>query len=428
MGTAERSRASRGHHRGGNRLFMVMLLVGSSLGVQALMTVNGIISARMLGVEGRGVVALVVAVATMTGRLTYAGGTRIAVADLLVRHRLRARDGLRDVAPAWALRALAPCALAAVYLAWLQRDSPPTVRWGLVITVVVISLQQMAAGLLSGCLQGEGAGAGRLAVAGLAPQLPFTVVLVVAFAAGWRWDAVDVLVAQSVAPLAGLYVGWRLLRPPTGTARSLTRREIWPVTRANYVNAVGTIDSIGLDRNLVGPLLGNAELGLYSAATAVANLSKILGTSTAVLVLPQMSAARDDPAAQRRVIRRWLPFSALVMAVVVVVVELLTGPLIRLAFGNPFAAAIPAAHWLVLADGLLGYRRVLVAVLQGQGRGAVASTLELVLTGAVALGIVVAAALHSLAAVGFAMFVVAVLSCLVLLYLVLRRSPQPVAS
>lgn len=410
-----------------NRLYVVVLLVGSSLAIQGLLTLNGIISARMLGVEGRGQVALVMAVAAMTGRLTYGGGVRVAVSDLLVRHRLTARDGLRAVFPVWCGRALVPCALAAGYLAWLERDASPLVRWGLVATLVVIAAQNMGAALLGASLQGEGASAKQLALAGLAPQLPFSVVLLVAFLDGWDWTAVDVLAAQALAPLLGLYVGWRMLRPRLQTGQPLTRRQVWAVTRANYVSAVGTIDSLGLDRNLVGPLLGSIQLGLYSAATAVANLSRFVGSATAVLVLPQMSAAREDPEAQRALIRRWLPFTALLIGLVVLVVELLADPVIRFAFGAPFAPAIPCAHWLVAADGLLGYRLVLAAVLQGQGRGRSASVLELVLTGLLVLGILAAWWQHSLTAVGFAMFVVGAVSCLGMLALVCGRPPRSVS-
>ena len=79
---------------------------------------------------------------------------------------------------------------------------------------------------------------------------------------------------------------------------------------------------------------------------------------------------------------------ATIIVLVVSAVQLVLAPVIELAFGAEFAPAIACARWLVLADGLLGFRRVLIMVLQMRGRGGVASWIEFSLTALLVGGIV----------------------------------------
>ena len=197
------------------------------------------------------------------------------------------------------------------------------------------------------------------------------------------------------------------------------------LTRANYMNAIGTIDGIGLDRNLVGALLGTLSLGLYSAATAVANFSTMVGTASSTVLLPRLAAAHDDPEEQARLLRRWVPAALGLIVLIVLALQVVIEPVIVLAFGEEFAPAVECARWLVVADGLLGFRRILIAVLQARGQGGSASWIETTLTVALAAGIVVAAIQQSLVLVGVAMFFVGVLSCLLLGWAILR--PRVVA-
>ena len=113
-------------------------------------------------------------------------------------------------------------------------------------------------------------------------------VIVAAFLLGWTGSSGDVVAIYLISGVVGLALCWRLLRPrlPGRDHPGLDRAEVRRLTRANYVNAIGTIDGVGLDRNLVGVLLGTVSLGLYSAATAVANFSTMVGTAASTVLLP----------------------------------------------------------------------------------------------------------------------------------------------
>lgn len=387
-----------------------LLLVGSSFVAQGMGAVSGVISARMLGVEGRGQVGLVSALAAFACQLTFGGSLPNAIAKQLAAKRVAARDGLRQMAPRWAIGSVIPAALAAGYLLFLLRAGG-TSKFALAAALVIIAVQAMAYRILIGAVQGEG-NILRLAVVGMAPPTCFTVALVVAYFVGWDWNALDLLGALMVSNVIGLAVGAMMLKRPTGLPTDkLDKGELWSVTRSTYIGSVGPIDGLGLDRTLVGSLLGVAQLGLYSAATAVSNLSSVVGSSIAVIVLPRVASAHADPALQRRIVRQWVTLAAVLIGGAVIVLEIIVGPVIRIAFGEEFVGATTCARWLLAADGVLGFRRVLIAVLQGQGRGGRASVIEFGLTPVIIGGIVIAGWYHSLVGVSMAMLVVGTLSC-----------------
>ena len=404
----------------------LLLIVVGTFGLQALTMVTGIISARLLGVEGRGQVALVFALGLMASQLTFGGSLPNAIAKNLAERRLTARDGLRAFARRRAALLVIPCLASGALMLILQRQEASGDKYALAVAVFVMTFQTITFRILIGSLQGEVGHLVRMAGVGLLPQALFTVALTTAFVAGWDWSAIDVLLSFFIASAIGLGVGYLALARPTHRPEDeLDEAEIWAVTRATYISSIGPVDGIGLDRLLVGGLLGTAQLGLYAAATAVSNLCRVVGNAVSVIVLPQVAMTNADPEAQRAMIRRWVGLSAGLIALVVVGLELVVGPAIRLAFGEEFTGAIEVARWLVLADGLLGFRRVLIAVLQGQGRGGLASWIELAVTPVMVLGVVLASIHDSLPGIGITMVAVGLLS-VGALGLAVLRGPQPV--
>ena len=406
-------------------------MVSGTVAAQGMALGCGIVTARLLGVEGRGHLALVVAVAGLVAKPTLGGSLPVAVAQLLARDRLTAKAAMRPLAPRWALLGAVPSLVAAVYLYVILDDVNSGLRAGLALGVAATAYLAMSTSLLVAGLQGELASIGRLMSAGLLSQAPYFAVLVTAYLLGWEGSSGDVVLIFLVTGVVGLGVHWLLLKPRTrgDTHPVLDRGEVRRLSRANYVNAIGTIDGVGLDRNLVGAMLGAASLGLYSAATAVSNVSTMIGKTAASVLLPRLSAAQGNSEAQVRLLRLWLPGVAVVIVLVVCGVQLVLAPVIEFAFGAEFAPAITCARWLVVADGLLGFRRVLITILQVRGRGSAASWIEFSLTALLAAGIVTAALQRSLVLVGVAIFVVGAVSCLMLTVAILlpsrRRTWRP---
>jgi O-antigen/teichoic acid export membrane protein len=405
--------------------FAFVLIVFATFGLQLLTLVTGVVMARLLGVEGRGLVALVVAIGLFASQLTFGGSLPAALTKLVAERQVTARDGLGGTARRRAWLVLAPCAVAAAFVPVLQ-DADGGEVLATAVIVFVVTFQTLVFQVLAGCLQGEGRFV-RMAWVALVPQGAFTIVLVVVAAAGWSWSAYDVLAAYVVTGLLGVVFSWAQLLPARAGVEEIPEPAMWSEARRNYVSSVRPLDGLGLDRILVGGLLGTVSLGLFATALAVSNLCRLVSNAVRVIVLPRVAMHQADPEAQRAVVRRWVGITTGLVVVIVGGLEVVVEPVIRLAFGEEFVGAVDCARWLIVADGLLALRSVLIAVLQGQGRGAIASWIELAVLPVLLVGIVAAAHQDSLEGVGASLVVAGLLSCLGL-GAVIQRGPRPTVS
>lgn len=395
------------------------MLVTFSL--QGLILVSGILVARLLGPEGRGLVALVFAVGTFTSQLTFGSSLPNAIAKNLSETQAPARDGLRGLTGRVALLSLAPAVVAGVIVYVIQRGNGSSVVAVLAVAAAVITMQTIAARVLAGGLQGERRLI-RMGFAGLVPQLLFTLSLAVGFVLDVDWTATSVLVAYVVAGLLGMLFAFAMMLPPTGRRSSrLDERELWAESRRNFVSSARPLDGIQIDRIVVAGLIGPVALGIYAAGIAVASLCSLVSNAVSVIVLPKVAVLTGDLPAQRAVARRWTGVSILLVVAIVAALQLVVAPVITLAFGEQFEAAIGPARWLIVADGLMALRKVLIAILQGLGRSGRASTIELAVLPLLVAGLVVAALLGSLVGIGVSLTVAGLLSC-VLLGLAARRA------
>lgn len=408
--------------------FAALLVIGAGFIIQGLVTISGIVSARLLGVEGRGEVALVVALSGMAGQLTLGGSLANSVAVRLADSGVTARDGVRHLVPTWLAIAVGGAVPFGVLFVFLHGGVDDSYVWWLGFMVVMLALQYMGFRLVTSALLGENAPMMRVAVATLLPQTLSTLTLVVLYVAVRESSALVVTAIMTASLAAGLVVSVGLLKPATlgrdDTSARVEGRQLWRLTRSTYVSSVGPIDGLALDRALIGSLLGTAVLGLYATAIALAALTSTLGSGMAAVLLPRVAAAQRDPVAEKKLVARWLAGGAVVVGTVGAGSALVARPVIEIAFGEEFSAAVPIAYWLIAASALLGYRRILIAVLQGRQRGGSASWIELALTPVVVVGIVIASEAGKPVGAGIAMLVVAVCAVSALGVAVIRTSPH----
>jgi hypothetical protein len=301
------------------------------------------------------------------------------------------------------------------YFLFLQRHTDGSAKYALAACVAVMAVQTMAARILVGAMLGEGTNIVQIALTGLLPQALTTIVIGGAYAFGLRWNAVEVTVL-TIALVGGVLIArLRVLASPTGRQEdAIDGPELHALARRTHIGSVGPIDGLTLDRTLVGSLMGTVQLGLYSAAFALSGLTTILGGSLASVILPRVARAQAEPEIEGRLVRKWLLASAALIAVVVCVLVVLAERIIRLAFGTEFLPSVACARWLIVASGLLDFRRVLIAILQGRGRGGRASVIELALTPFVIAGIAIAAQHDSLVGVAVTLLVVGAVACVIL--------------
>lgn len=402
-----------------------LFVVGAGFMLQALTAATGIMSARLLGVTGRGEFALIAVISGMALQLTLGGSLPTAIAKEISQRGVSARDGIGYLVRPWAAIGMVPALASAIYLYFALPESGSTL-FALAASAFVLTAQGIMTRIILGCLQGEGQVA-KLLFAALLPQLLLVFELAAVLATTHSASAFQMAALTAIANALAFIYAYRLLRPRIG-APTVKSTVLWATARRTYVSSIGLIDGLGMDRTLVGSIIGAAPLGLYSAATAVANLSSVAGGALATILLPKVTAAHASPSGDGRVVRNWTLFGLATSVAVVVGIEIILGPLIRIAFGDAFVGATATARWLVLADGLLGFRRVLISVLQARDEGGPASTVELVVAVLTVIGIAVASFAHNLEAVGQTLTAAGVLSCVVMGWMVVRgrtSAPQP---
>lgn len=403
-----------------------LFVVGSGFISQGLITISGVLTARLLGVEGRGELAFVVALAWMASQLTLGGSLPNAITKRLADNRVTARDGLRPMMSRWWLEALLASVVFAAVLV-LARGDVSSQTLLLALALLLLAVQNMISRIVTSALLGEGASLGRVGLAAILPQALATGAIAVAAVVVDDISVFGIAMLMVAATTIALAVSIFLFAVPSGEeAAALDRRDLSALRRKTYISSIGPIDGLSLDRALVGALLGAAPLGLYTAATALANLTSTLGTGLAVVLLQRVASAQGGTGREERaLVSRWLVVGAVVMAVIAGASLLVADPVIRLAFGDDFAPAVPVAYWLLPAAALLGYRRVLIAILQGRERGGLASRIELTLTPVVVAGIYIASLRDSVVGVGVAMLVAAASAVLALMVAVSRTAVVP---
>lgn len=406
----------------GERIAWLAVVSGGFV-VQVLMTVSGIVSARLLGVEGRGEVALVVALSATGAALTLGGSLPNVVIKRLADRGLSARDGIGHLASRWSVLAVLCAVPFGVVFVLAHGGLSSSSTWWLGVAVVLLALENMAFRIVTSAMLGEGSPMARVAVATLLPQTFVTVGLVVVLVVRGSATPLGVCLVMIGAFALGLTIGVRLLAPRRG-GEPLEEKDLWRLARSTYVGTLGPIDGLGLDRILVGSVAGTTALGLYATAGALASLAAMLGSGIAVVLLPRFSAAQTTAEGDGGLVRRSLVLTVAVLVPTVAVVTVLAGPVIDIAFGPLFVDAVPIAHWLVPALGLLGFRRVLIAILQGRERGGLASRIEFALTPVMVVGVLVAARSDSATPVAVVLLGVAVVSVSLLSIAVWRTTPR----
>lgn len=353
--------------------------IGASLAAglagQGLLIVSGVLVARMLGLEGRGQLALIALVPSILAQLGSLG-LPFATTYFIAQNRFQKYGILRQLAPVVGVQCVTLLALhGLILLVALPSQSRDVQLAGLVSLPAIPALMAMQFGLA--ILQGEQRFR-RLSMVRVVPGGLYALALVVSLAGDG--NSVPFVVGLWVASnvFGGAFLLVAALRGVSGVAAGGVpkRREMLAFGLRGHLGSLSLLETMPLDQLVVGILCGPAALGLYVVATAFTNLPRLIGHSVGLVAYPAMGtrpAGRDST----RTLWKFTGLATALSIVPVAVIALLAPILIPTFFGEAFAESEDLLLLLLPGALFYGVRRTHSAAVSGMGRPGLNSASEL---------------------------------------------------
>ncbi len=356
---------------------MIMAVLASLQG-QAALLVSGVFAARLLGVEGRGMLALIILFPSTISLLAALGVPSAAVYFIAGRPNAGARLAGR-LAVIFRRQAIGALLIHGAALIWMyQAGATPGLLIGSLIvlpaTVLMLMLQYGLAYLQA--LE-------RWPEFNFIRALPaslYAVGMLGLFMLGWKsvTAAAGVwLLAYAVAGSAAYRRGWPSSAEPPQRADPASRSLIGFGVRG-LAGAASPVEALRLDQLLIGILLSPASLGLYAAGLSFSHLPRLVAQSTGMVSYPRIAskALHSRSEAMAEMIRYCAIGSVLTIGATAILYALIPRALPWL-FGHDFTPATAAAQVLVLGSGVMSIRRLLAESARGLGLPTLGSVGEL---------------------------------------------------
>lgn len=327
------------HRRPGNFAAVVARLSRVNLIVILSAVVTGPITARVLGIRGRGELAAITAVLTMTPWLLDLG-----LSGWLARERARGGrlpeilGAALPVALAFSLVGVA----AAIPVSHALGHGRPVViaflQIGLFLAPLTVALQSLL-GLAIGGSHWRLLSASQI----LASVVPLIGIVLLALGGELSvGSAATVYLGASLVSLATLLP---VVRGVRGLAFSRARSRAAAAFGAkSWLGTVAASGNARLDQVLMAGLASSRELGLYAVAVSIASLTTGLSIPVSNALCPRV--AEGGAALGARSCR----VTICLVAIAALAVGLVSAPMIPFVFGAGFADAVPMAVVLLLAS------------------------------------------------------------------------------
>ena len=340
--------------------------VVSTLLLQVSFVVSGVLAARVLGPEGRGLLALLFLFPTVLFQL---GSLGLPVA--LTYFMASRRDSSFRLARVLALPALLQAVVLTLIHLLIVRilfdGAEASVHLAALLSLATIP-SALAAQYGLAVLQGQR----RFAAFNAARVLPAVI-----YSAGVA--AVFALGSGSLVSLSACFVGANFLSAvltcamgATGVSREAATRvrgslgELLRFGLKALIGAFSPIQTFRLDQAVVGLLLSPAALGLYVVGLAFTNLPHLLAQGLGAIAYPRIAAATSDESRMRSL----GGFSLTTVAAALLVIAplfWLADAIVPFFFGAQFSEAVPIVRVLLVGALFLSAARVLSDGLRGAG-------------------------------------------------------------
>lgn len=339
----------------------LVLSFGSSMGIQGLNAVTGVLLARGLEPSQRGQLA---ASMLWPGLLSTVGALGVAEASTfhVARRPELAGTVLGSAAVIWVAQSLLLVGAGALLIPHvLGRYGTEGIHTGLIaLGFIPLSMIAIVFGaVLNGLERFRLVNLIRILVV-----LVAAVVIILLAAAGslsTRGAVIAYVGANGAAAIVGVVALWRVAR--TARSERETMRRLLRYGVRSHTSSATSIVTERLDQLVISLFLAPAKLGLYVVAVTLGSLTSIVGSSIAIVALPRIAQIEAGPA-QQRAACRYMQLTVLLSAVITVPLIVLTEPLIDLLFGSDYVGATATARVLLVAAMILATTRTLGTILR----------------------------------------------------------------
>jgi len=357
-----------------------LVTLATQFGIQFLGVGTGILSARLLGPDGRGELAAIIAWASM---LTYTGNIGLPTAYVYAAsrdpHRLKQLlgNGVLVMLVQWLLLAL----IGYFVLSFAFVDYPNSTKYLAIIYLCIYVplnlLTLYANAIQQGFRSYGGFNAVRLCV-------PISYLLGLLFLIFTDWTTVTgVLTANLFSNVATLILAIFLIFP---LLRGLHAQRWldWKALKQDisygisaHLGSLQPFSGLRVDVLLLTLFSTPHDLGLYVASLAGAGLIKAQGSALGMIIMPDV-ARNPNFLSQSKTILNFVLFATLLGGATAVIALLWAEPLINFVYGKEFGAAASVLRILVISAFLESINRVLADGLRGIGKPLSSTTGELI--------------------------------------------------
>lgn len=361
-------------HRPGQMRLMTLLTMVTGVAMQGLTVVTGALTARSLGVEGRGEFAACTLIPLLLISLGNFGGP---VASTY----LSARDP--SLAPALARNAVLivlPLSLVLIVVSLVVTSAITNGYGDITLKVLLFSIFAIPAMMLGINLNAINQGTNHLVRFNIARALvPMTYcILMLGLLISHRGSVALALGAWVVSAIVFLAAVSPRLRGVFATDKRIDRATFGLTYRYGiraHVGSVAPIDSFRLDLALVIAVLTPRDAGLYAVAVGVASIVRSQASTIGLIALPTI--ARASPESSRiDVARKFFLMTVVAVLGLAGVLSFVASPVVDLVYGRGFHDAVTVTVLLVWAMVIASIRQALGDVLRALGSPGNASISE----------------------------------------------------
>jgi antigen flippase len=355
------------------RAMLGTLAIG--LAVQGIIVFSGVLAARMLGPEGRGHLALYALIAAI---LVELGGLGLptAMTYRIARDPANARAIARVLAPTIGTQVALLFVIQAALIEVLFSGSSHDILAAATISLALVP-SYLAQRYCLAILQGQQRFTWFNVVRVAQPAI-YSTAMVALFLVGPRTllaVTLGFVMSNVVIGLVALGVTLRGL-PVDHDASQISLSSMLRFGVKGMLGASNPIETFNLDQAIVGLALSPADLGLYVVGVAFTNLPGFIAKSIGIVAYPRV-ASQNTASDVRRVVWRYFWLNLMLGFIVIAVLEILSGWLVPLFFGDQFRGAIPITRILLVSAFFLAGRRVLSDGLRGANFPGLGSVAEL---------------------------------------------------